>query len=1663
MDEFIFDLQRFDTVSTVLDKYGTLPLAIGGEPKTITSSTGNSINVTLTTEGDATQNAAISLSAGDEIIIEDTQGRRLNYELSTAGTDGIVITIGSDSTANIGSIDSGDKFLVSDTIANSLNSAATYSMTSKGLLVDYDSTVKGYDGFVHDSSLTNISLASATLSSLTSNFYRVVEVDNNVLTIDDKSDFVYDTTYAGVYAIDTDTDTTPSIYARLVSTNAVPYRISSVASDDSTLSTINISSDDVLTKGISFTKNFAGDNGSTPTIIAGTTTLHVDSASSSYFTLSGGNNSSPVSLSSNGSVDVSLIGGAITANENQTIKSGTYTISGYADSKNTNDGITISSDGTLSDIDIGESFVLNGSTYRKTDIGYLKDSDTVPLAIGNALLSGSNIDASKLSSAATYSNFHDYKEIITLGNDNQNLPAIIAYGETALATLQTVTSNKTTRYSLSYSGSNADNLHLGEWGGVKLNGKSIWLNGLVANNTAPLKIITNNATVGVMESKGNNPYLEDTLLSGDSSFFSNIKKISLVGGTLSVGNAENFAHTVGSFILGSANNVSINKGSLPIKISADDSGATLNQASAGNITIGRGRFKASLNATIDTDGNTRIPSNKKVTLYDANGSNSSVCSGSVSFIYGKTSGISVTGFTSGTNTQFTVGNNNYTLTANQVLIKTTSSSNNISIWSGSNYSNGVYDLADKNFHNYLWSDGSITISSGDETMSTDEERLYISSDSTVLTNTVYGGLTRLSSGGYILNRASADEPNAANASLQSVFIDNTNTVLPVNFTGNFVNTTVSVGNSSDTVAFVALNDSDYSDFTVSHNDTISVTEINGAKQISLISGSILTNDSEQTVMAGDYSIRSATESAENNGNPGVIIAQSIGSSDTLQIIGDIDYGESFYINNIKYSRDILGLTATDTTGTSFYNVSLVGDNTDISDTGKAVAALIGDLIKPTSKRTMVTSSLHSDSINYIFGINTSSDTISSLVVNDSDPPTIKYGDLLYISKGQYSLGVNPENSTAWNHLNIISISSGNTTIDSFFTSNGTNPVTIMTAGGTSFLVNSTSDDGSFTVSGTATSPAIGGATELTLLNGTINAVPTVTSGDTVANQVINLGTSTVPAVLQVATNTKVGYSDSIGTIAGSYSTTEGIGTGFTLNSSDTYSVIGGTGMNFLVGDSDVTITNLEKAATANADAFYYDNQTYSIRAAGFVRGDKNNNGNALWNKDNNHSLTGATVAVSDINADNDENWTNIAEIDRTTRVASLPTALSGSVIYVDLDYQYTYGKLTGSDGVYSLTKDNATATISSVYIPSNSNVTSLSLESGFKNITVDSKFATVAVPTLSSDYQVYLDSSAKSMSLAGGVENATLNRGSLTSDNNLKVYFNDSSSYIQASDSAIVTVLAGSANSSIALDVGESFKLGSSNTYSLGSLGLTKNTSILPSKTTTGQNTLAISTINSDDSWYNMLAVGNNTLTISSASTYNTGKALVVDSSPVPTAQYASISTASNGVFLKTLPSADTWTSTDTILINTNENVTIANASTFRNRTIVGKNSNAVFSVTSSSGNFVITDSNDGASIANATGINQTGGTILTANSNQKISTADNYTIVASGSDTIKVVAGTDGSSLGALDKNDSFSVKSAQSSAQYSLSSDYRIRTADNKKMWTQTVSGGVVKVPKW
>ena len=1690
MDDFIFDLQRFSNkiFPTVLTEYGEIPLTIGGLSIIIASESENAINVSLNSADSSNSlsatDAALSLAASDvfNLTESDTKKRHYSMQSQVGSNGGIVVTVDSSAKSTVGSIDEKDLFVVHDEESNS----ATYSMTKTGLLVDYNSISSGYDGFVKNDSLSSVVLNNTSLDSSTANFYKVIEVDDKKLVIDDKDDFST-VGYTGkvVYAMNTSSGT-PSIYAKLISTNSVPYRVSSVTgSENNTLSTIKINSNDVLSKGISFSPNFAGANDKTPTLITGNTTFHVDSVNDNpFFTVSGGKDS-PIALK--GTNEVSLLDGSIvTAINAQSIKTSSYTVSGYADSKNNNDGVIIyyggsGTDATIGDVDVGESFVIaNGTsnaTYSMTNFGLIRDGSKLPLSISGSngssyqritdeALSVSMITAASVMSSYT-DTFLDATKPITLSGGSST-PSLIAYwdsinsnGTGALATLTTVSDNT---YSLS-SGNTTSALNLEKWGGISLSsGKNLILDRTspFINSDSPLTVMAEKATFGFASVN-----VDNVTISGSIDIIPNdINAVKLINGTLKVEEAQTVTLSGGNDI----EFVSYDNNHQTLISDSGSGGATIMNGTNNysDFKVGRGTIRPSIpnnSITVITDsiGNARITNfskaNTNLILHNKDDDNTTtwqplIAGNGVILVYGKESGTSVTGLNDGDIFRSTVSSSNSVKTY-QVVTNTddnslvllsyegTVVSNDIQIFESNVDSETAYDLATTKFNNNMSANNGVISISSENNFESNETRSII--DISTNNKTVsavsgnYGTLAK-SLGSYYVNLN--DKKTLSGVAIT----DN----LPVHFkSGNFINTSISLAaNNVTKYAFKNL-DNPTSEFQVGLRDDNETFSISGASSISLISGTILADSLSPEIRLSDGNdsyIVSSESIGSGSVNIGISVSGSGNNQTSTAIIEDIDIGESFNVNGKTYTRQNSPLNIM-ADGYS-YVVDTVSGAWSKSDS--PVAVKISDLTNNNNRRKIIAAESVS-SIDYGDGkwvLSLSSKNTENAIIADTTTTSLvkaAYADLSITSDRNYYLDtIDNAKTDSWN-ADIISISGGTASINSaaVAASVGKQSRLIVAASSkTAFKVNGTPtlSGGFFIVNGKDSSPqSIVGATDLNLISGSLET----------ANQTIRFGEDTNPVTLKTNASTNVGYKDSVATVA-----TASL-TGFSLGGSSTssnktngsYSVVSGDGINFNVDGSsgNVTVTGFD-----TDDVLYFRRNYYSLKSAGLVKKDENNK-EYLWDNGGVHTLPNSSVAISSLTSGT---WRNILAL--TNNTATVTTSgFKNSAILIDDNYTGTYGKLSGSNGSYTLTKENTDTLPLSVVAVTGDNAT-LTLDKKFTDITIQSStnnsVAPVSFSTSNDTYQFIQTNNIAGFS---GVKEASLFSGSLSADSALTVTVsgdNNTSAVVNAVGDANIT-LTGGTNAAVVLGTGKSVVIDSTN-YTLGSLGLTKSGKFLPSVDADGdgQNTLKISDINNSDSWYNLITVTaeGGTLSIDSSTS---DKTFVVNSDTAPSEQYASISSTTGGFVLSTLGTAtDDWSNKNTIFIGNQKTVTISN--NFLENSLKTNKADFIVASNSNGNDFVVTDSKSGASISDNTEVSLVSGTIATGNTNQTISTPDGYKIKyanASGND-IKIIYDSNDASISALDSLDVFTV----GETTYSVTSDNKkLITADS--LWTSTINNTI------
>ncbi|MBR4151945.1 MAG: hypothetical protein IKT98_03210 [Selenomonadaceae bacterium] len=1695
-------------------------ITIGGEAKTIYAGEMNDIEVSVLSGGTS---AVISLSgASDEFTIRDSLGER-EYRLDTSGnTDGIIITIGSGSAATVGSLeDSGDIFLVN---------GKKFNRAIIGLF-------EGDDKFIKDSDLDKITLAGTNLDSSNPNFYKILKVEdvdgNKVLNINGSSDFDPAGCPSGVIAIDT---VSGNVYANLyAASDKYKYGIKESPNSEDYLSVISIAdSGDVLSVGISFDSKFVGD-ANVPTIIADNTAIQVNE-SNGYFVLNKASlpnykTSTPISLNS-ASRRISLVKGPfVVTSENQTLTTDIVTVSSYKGGTN-GIGVISDTDGniTLDGFDAGESFSINDTTYTMTKAGLIKeekDGGTKLLKYKGTsnIITGNNLlPYSSISVADTYSDVFNAEEVITLSGSNVfvGVDTIISYANTAFASLGWDSAG----YYVLTSNSSIQELNFGKWGGLSLgSGQKLNINKtFTGEGSNPLPIISKGNKFGVTAFNAKETITVGELSSPYASGFSppsgydsekdsylnfnQITGVQLISGSFlskKQSITSDFSNTVNAYTSDFAL-AEINNNNLILT----------NAVSAANWTVGTGIVPVNNTqvapVTIDGDGNTHVSvsGNSNYTLTtDTLGSTQTnddikytVPSGSsVEFIYGK-DGVSVTNLKEGE--LFAVKNGTASLKYfgvrdNKLLFSDTGAItaanlptlSSFKIWTKEENSyvdiDTKCDLNEDYFKAFIGAkDGVLTVKS-DYGLEPGQERAIIGEGGN--TKVSYGVLSRNSSGYKVTH-----DDNKDNTKLTKVVITDT---LPVEFNDTFYETNIEVISSSDTYSFKSLEENEA--FSVELKTVNSSSTVEGIKlntihvkdtyEVSLGSGIILIDDSAQTV----WTSQDNYFAVDQNSKDGITVGKTVGKNGTVQTISDIDVNESFYINKTKYTRAPypIGLISVDENNNQvIYNIDdKVTPSGGLSKTSDPIAINVSDLGSTIGLAVAedLPVEYYDNSYKKVFIVggededpyahNVDSKVVNSIV--DGEIASL-HAYLTIDENNGYHLDT-VAGWKKWADLEVVSVASGNTTVNSSLVSG---KVIIADKSQAVFIVDDSVNE-IFTLSGQDDVPIIGDVKKLHLLDRSIKTT-TLSSG----SQSIYLGESGKHFLQSGAVNTQIDFDkdSSTATINGAARNK------FTIDSSE-YTI--NNEMNFIVDGKtgEVTISDFNEGETfirKFTKGATTINETYSIKDAGLIR--FKSDGNARWNDSNDsdkHFFSGTSIAISSLESGD---WTNLAIVSNDT-ISIPPSKFKNPTTFIDSNYSTTYGTLkkVGTNGnIYELTKkDNDEGKFTDVSIP-NSSVDAIYLSEDFLDAKITAAvnnsittFKALELASGNDTYKIDLSSNAGLVTL-DGVATASLLSGSLKADPNISVHVaigKDKSNFIQADDA--ITLTGGYSDSNkaaVILDKGEGFTIGEEDSYTLGNLGLARNDNrYLPPGDTLGGYSIGsgnnvsirLTTITSSNApWAGIIAPENSILTLSSAIDESL---VVVDKTEGPDYEYAFINPSGNGLALSTVevsvnPSAvKTWDSENTILID-NTTVTISND--FLNKPLAGNLSKAVFLVKENNKqeSFAVVDADYGASITpiNSSGkpssnpikLTQTAGTIVTSNQNQTI-TAGGYQVAYSGGDGINVVVGKneenkEEASISALAAGDAFKV----GEGQYTLMpSERRLLTADNR-MWNQTIIGGIVKV---
>ena len=621
-------------------------------------------------------------------------------------------------------------------------------------------------------------------------------------------------------------------------------------------------------------------------------------------------------------------------------------------------------------------------------------------------------------------------------------------------------------------------------------------------------------------------------------------------------------------------------------------------------------------------------------------------------------------------------------------------------------------------------------------------------------------------------------------------------------------------------------------------------------------------------------------------------------------------------------------------------------------------------------------------------------------------------------------------------------------------------------------------DKTFNVSGTEDFPKIGGANALTLLSGSI------TAGNTAGNnQTLRNGENGEYSL--IATNDiQVSYDKaaSLGTVNGESQDKFSIVKG-TVTTPVT--VTGGNGIDFIIDSlGSVTISNFgDKDGTE--DAFTYGNATYAIKGVGLV---KTLSGSSyLWNDTTSsspHKMPDA-ASIGMAALQEDSNWSNLQMVTSDTATISSTLDFGTAITFVDSDYTNTYGTLETVTGGYKLTKSTSDKLpFEKIYIDGDitSATPNVTLDNAFLNTEINAPNNTTvkAVTAInggeSGTYQVSLSSNNSNLLSFSGVSTAQLISGSMIADSliSVKVSVGNNKTTSVKSEGNDITLSAG-ADAAIAMAKDATFNA-NDYTYALGALGLSKeeDNKYLPQGDAgytidnEGGATIKLATITGNDYWAGIIAADSQgALSINSG--IGSDDLLVVDKVDGPNYQYAKISKENNIYKVATVEGTNTsvWPDSNTFLVG---NSSVSFASDFKNKLIAGQSSGAKFYF---GGDIaaVVADGTNGATVTGSTNITLSSGKLFTNKTSPTITTPDGYSLKYGDVDTdfIGIIVGEDNAaSISSLNSGDVFYICKDQTSNSYTMTSDRRLRTADNTKLYKDSVYSvlavsDIINADKW
>ena len=970
---------------------------------------------------------------------DSTSGLPVSETFSTSGTVNIVAD--NNNAIYLSDLVNGETFTITKTF-NGTTTTTTYTMYNKKLVaereVDSKKVHKRWTGPDIEST-TDVAWSDLDFDSSESLLGDILDIEGSDLTVTSdtllaanwdgvSTKLIVDSEFKDSAYFDTNNNNITPAYGTLVRESATSFR---VELNDAIKNLTSITIGEGLTAKI--------DSSYTIPITVNTTTFRsLDSLSSDMLSIAAAGNTGTISVG--GSESISLGSGSLhTADEDQTVSTSNYTVSSYGHSGTSEDGIIISAESVIGDVDYGESFKVetdaktSNYTLLSSGIGLLEYRTT-----GNSsdyyLHSGLGTPTESTGISVNLNSVNGGALIIMPDNNGLDIGGT----NTQTAVVFNSKENPTTGYASLYADGDG-NYTLSPLDGTFSNGvnKISLMGGSKNKSTTIYKSLVNsgNVTLTAYDSTVSTPTVAATFLvtgaSGDTFTVNNITS------TPTIENATNITLISGSITVQKNQTIKLGVSGNDLVLSDDlTSTATVTYGSSGwtiafadgvtgGFTYGGKYYKVG-----GGDGISFVLSDASVTIDSLN-------NGDV-FYYGNTS----------------INNDIYSVKGAGFI---RGSSSNVSLWTNKDSVIPAVSLDSADWKPIITVDSAnrLTIPSSITTTA----RTIIDTEYT----TTYGNVQKAGSV-YQLDRSSDDSGTLSLISLESNI--NNISLHGADSSHNFLN--VSIFGANTSLKVTEATDNTY-EVTLSTDNT----HLSGATAAELLRGSLTAS----SLITGGVVVDGSTVIAASNQEV-TLITDSSGSEAS---IAGIAKNEAFNLDNRNYTLTGAGLLRDD--------AKLLRRTEEVVYDENINTRKISDILVADSWLGM-TAPGSSDSVLTIGNAIQN----SLYVVNDTVSPASLFGEVSRESAGSYSLTADGI-VDAWNpnytiNLNSVTLSVSSNFKDGKFT--GTNS-------GAAFTVDSLSGN-SFVAADRATSSggaSLSGVSKLTQTAGLITGegINSITVGD----------------------------------------------------------------------------------------------------------------------------------------------------------------------------------------------------------------------------------------------------------------------------------------------------------------------------------------------------------------------------------------------------------------------------------------------------------------------------------------------------------------------------------------------------------------------------------------